>query len=203
MTYTCFQNLLIYLVHASLCLEQFGASARTTAITPGGSGTPQIQFKGQYPPNNPSCQPLPVTRETWNQLKLNDHLKNYPGGDKMSLVVCLFLAFYSGDNWPALLTISQIYFFHRFFSKRRNMLPSSTWPTSYAELVALAILDSPATRLKRLIGTFYLPFNSGILTWISTMRQWDMESQSFNVSMWSLKRGKTKTWCSPLKFWHP
>ncbi|KNZ61287.1 hypothetical protein VP01_1425g2 [Puccinia sorghi] len=92
MTYTCFQNLLIYLVHASLCLEQFGASARTTAITPGGSGTPQIQFKGQYPPNNPSCQPLPVTRETWNQLKLNDHLKNYPGGDKMSLVSNLLLS---------------------------------------------------------------------------------------------------------------
>jgi len=86
MTYICFQNLLIYLVHASLCLEKFGASARTTSITPVGSSTSQIQFNGQYPPRNPSCKPLPVVKETWNQLKLNDHLKNYPGGDKMSLV---------------------------------------------------------------------------------------------------------------------
>ncbi|PLW37113.1 hypothetical protein PCASD_13932 [Puccinia coronata f. sp. avenae] len=66
-------------------LEGFGVSARTTAVAPADSTTAQIQFSGQYPPKNPSCKALPLTVDTWNQLKLNDYLSKYPGGDKLNL----------------------------------------------------------------------------------------------------------------------
>jgi hypothetical protein len=82
-----FGHFFMYLVHASFYLEKFGAIARTTTITDAASSSSQIQFNGQYPPTNPSCKPLPIVKDTWNQLKLNDHLKQYPGGDKMTLIV--------------------------------------------------------------------------------------------------------------------
>ncbi|OAV99719.1 hypothetical protein PTTG_25269 [Puccinia triticina 1-1 BBBD Race 1] len=78
--------LFLYLVFVSFYFEKFGVSARTTTITDADSSSPQIQFNGQYPPINPSCKALPIAKETWNQLKLNDHLKQFPGGDKMNLV---------------------------------------------------------------------------------------------------------------------
>ncbi|KAH9464712.1 hypothetical protein H4Q26_016837 [Puccinia striiformis f. sp. tritici PST-130] len=84
--YISFQHLFICVAHVSLHLERFGASARTTAITADASSSSQIQFNGQYPPTNPACKPLAFSKDTWNQLKLNDHLKQYPGGDKMTLV---------------------------------------------------------------------------------------------------------------------
>ncbi|WAQ85640.1 hypothetical protein PtA15_6A268 [Puccinia triticina] len=81
-----FGHFFIYVVHVAFYLENFGASARTTTISDSDPSSSQIQFNGQYPPTNPSCKPLPMTKNTWNQLKLNDHLKKFPGGDKMSLI---------------------------------------------------------------------------------------------------------------------
>ncbi|PLW07327.1 hypothetical protein PCANC_15080 [Puccinia coronata f. sp. avenae] len=85
MAYISLRHFVIYLAHASFYLEGFGVSARTTAVAPADSTTAQIQFSGQYPPKNPSCKALPLTVDTWNQLKLNDYLSKYPGGDKLNL----------------------------------------------------------------------------------------------------------------------
>jgi hypothetical protein len=40
-----------------------------------------------------SCDPLPLVPETWDELGLDDYLKNYPNGDKIHLTV-------SGNNTP-------------------------------------------------------------------------------------------------------
>jgi hypothetical protein len=93
MAYISLRHFVIYLAHASFYLEGFGVSARTTAVAPADSTTAQIQFSGQYPPKNPSCKALPLTVDTWNQLKLNDYLSKYPGGDKLNLQVCHFHLF--------------------------------------------------------------------------------------------------------------
>jgi hypothetical protein len=34
-----------------------------------------------------SCDPLPLTPETWNDLELDFYLKEYPDGDRMTLIV--------------------------------------------------------------------------------------------------------------------
>lgn len=45
-----------------------------------------VAFSGQYPPKNPACKAVPLTPDTWNQLKLNDYLQKYPGGDKLTVI---------------------------------------------------------------------------------------------------------------------
>ncbi|CAH7690566.1 hypothetical protein PPACK8108_LOCUS25952 [Phakopsora pachyrhizi] len=39
----------------------------------------------QKPETNDTCKPLPFTQETWQQLKLDDYLKNYPGGHNTTI----------------------------------------------------------------------------------------------------------------------
>ncbi|MBW0528848.1 hypothetical protein O181_068563 [Austropuccinia psidii MF-1] len=41
---------------------------------------------GQFPPKNKNCKPFPLIRDTWHKLELEKHLKEYPGGNNLSII---------------------------------------------------------------------------------------------------------------------